>query len=381
MARGYGVRGSGPVHRVLPGPHSESGKGTMATNNNTPLRVDDREAGQTGAAGSVAATSVPSAGGGREPRAVAPSGTGRLGDRVLSGLASGAGIVVVALVALIAVFLLQQAWPALRQNEVNFLTSRDWRIDGIPFRFGVLDLLWATVVTSLVAMAIAVPFGVAIALFLTHYAPQWLRGPGATLIELLAAIPSIVYGLWGLAVVIPRFDPVRRWLQETLGFLPIFRDAGITGGTLLLIGIVLAIMILPIVTALSREVFAQVPITHMEGALALGATKWEMIRTAVLPFGKPGVISAAMLGLGRALGETIAVTFLVSSLPVGAAWSWSLLNGGETFASKIANNAAEFNNPQKTGAYIAAGLVLFILTFVVNAIARVIIERRKAFTE
>ena len=175
--------------------------------------------------------------------------------------------------------------------------------------------------------------------------------------------------------------PIEDWLSSRLSWLPIFEPTGITGGTIFFIGFVLAIMILPIVTAISREVFAQTPTTHKEGALALGATKWEMIYTAVLPFGKPGVISAAMLALGRALGETIAVTFIVSTLAVGSDWTWSLFNGGETFASRIANNAAEFDSPQKTGAFIAAGLVLFVLTFVVNAIARVVIERRKAFTE
>ena len=150
-------------------------------------------------------------------------------------------------------------------------------------------------------------------------------------------------------------------------------------GTIFLASIVLAIMILPIITALSREVFKQTPNEHKEAALALGATRWEMIRIAVLPFGRPGVISAAMLGLGRALGETIAVTIILST--TSGAFSWSLFFGGETFASKIANAASEFDTPSKTGAYIAAGLVLFILTFAVNAIARIIIERRKAFTE
>jgi phosphate transport system permease protein len=128
-------------------------------------------------------------------------------------------------------------------------------------------------------------------------------------------------------------------------------------------------------------VFAQTPVAHQEGALALGATRWEMIRTAVLPFGRPGVISASMLGLGRALGETIAVTIILSTLPGGAPWSFSVFNGGETFASRIANNAAEFDSPEKTGAFIAAGLVLFVLTFAVNAVARIVIERRKAFSE
>ena len=151
--------------------------------------------------------------------------------------------------------------------------------------------------------------------------------------------------------------------------------------TIFFIGVVLSIMVLPIVTALSREVFAQTPTSHREAALALGATTWETVRTAVLPFGKPGVISAAMLALGRALGETIAVTFIVSSLAPGTPWTWSLFNGGETFASRIANNAGEFDSAQKTGAFIAAGLVLFILTFLVNAVARIVIQRRVAFSE
>ncbi len=175
--------------------------------------------------------------------------------------------------------------------------------------------------------------------------------------------------------------PLETGLQDTLGWFPLFSTTGISGGTIFFIGIVLSIMVLPIVTALSREVFDQTPAAHKEGALALGATRWEMVRTAVLPFGRPGVISASMLALGRALGETIAVTFLVSKLADNTDWTWSLFNGGETFASRIANNAAEFDSPQKTGAYIAAGLVLFVLTFIVNAVARVVIERRKAFTE
>jgi phosphate transport system permease protein len=279
------------------------------------------------------------------------------------------------------VFLVSQAIPALSKNEANFLTSREWSVGGDNPRFGILEMLWTTTTASIIAMAIAVPIGVCVALFITEYAPQWLRRPAATLVDLLAAVPSIVYGLWGLIIFRPVVRPLEDWLSTRLGWLPLFAPTGITGGTIMFIGVVLAIMILPIVTAISREVFAQTPTTHKEGALALGATRWEMIRTAVLPFGKPGVISAAMLALGRALGETIAVTFIVSTLAAGSDWTWSMLSGGETFASRIANNAAEFDSPQKTGAFIAAGLVLFILTFVVNAIARVVIERRKAFTE
>ena len=282
---------------------------------------------------------------------------------------------------LVGVFLVSQAIPALSKNEANFLTSREWSVGGDNPRFGIMELLWTTTTASIIAMAIAVPIGVCVALFITEYAPQWLRRPAATLVDLLAAVPSIVYGLWGLIIFRPVVRPLEDWLSTRLGWLPLFAPTGITGGTIMFIGVVLAIMILPIVTAISREVFAQTPTTHKEGALALGATRWEMIRTAVLPFGKPGVISAAMLALGRALGETIAVTFIVSTLAAGSDWTWSILSGGETFASRIANNAAEFDSPQKTGAFIAAGLVLFILTFVVNAIARVVIERRKAFTE
>ena len=307
--------------------------------------------------------------------------TGRRADRLFSFASQGAGVTVLVLVTLVGVFLVSQAIPALARNEASFLTSREWTVGGDAPRFGILELLWTTTAASVIAMLVAVPVGVCVALFITEYAPQWLRRPAGNLVDLLAAVPSIVYGLWGLIVFRPIVRPIEDWLSSRLSWLPIFEPTGITGGTIFFIGFVLAIMILPIVTAISREVFAQTPTTHKEGALALGATKWEMIHTAVLPFGKPGVISAAMLALGRALGETIAVTFIVSTLAVGSDWTWSLFNGGETFASRIANNAAEFDSQQKTGAFIAAGLVLFILTFVVNAIARVVIERRKAFTE
>jgi phosphate transport system permease protein len=309
------------------------------------------------------------------------AGTGRLGDRLFGGAARGAGLLVIGLVTLIGVFLLWQAVPALARNEANFLTSREWVVAGDNPRFGIVELLWTTVASSLIAMAIAVPVGVGVALFITQYAPRWLSRPAASLVDLLAAVPSIVYGLWGVLTFRAAVLPAEQFLQDKLGWFPLFSATGISGGTIFFIGIVLAIMVLPIVTALSREVFAQTPVAHKEGALALGATRWEMIRTAVLPFGRPGVISAAMLALGRALGETIAVTFIVSTLARGSDWTWSLFNGGETFASRIANNAAEFDSPQKTGAFIAAGLVLFVLTFIVNAIARIVIERRKAFTE
>jgi phosphate transport system permease protein len=318
---------------------------------------------------------------GRRPLTGDRAGTGRFGDRAFAAAAQGSGALVIGLVTLVGVFLLWQAIPAIASDKVNFLTSREWSVsDSGNLRFGIVELLWTTVAASTIAMLIAVPVGVCVALFITQYSPRWLSRPAANVIDLLAAVPSIVYGLWGLKTFTPWFNPLQLWLSDHFGWIPLFSRTG-TSGTILLIGVVLAIMILPIVTALSREVFAQTPVTHKEGAIALGATKWEMIRISVLPFGRPGVISAAMLALGRALGETIAVTIIVSSLPQGAKWTWSLLNGGETFASRIANNAGEFDSPAKTGAFVAAGLVLFVLTFIVNAIARIVIERRKAFTE
>ena len=308
--------------------------------------------------------------------------TGRLGDRVFSGTARGASLLVIAIVTLVGVFLISQAIPALAKNKVNFLTSTQWNVDGTPLQFGIANLLWVTVISSTIAMIIAVPLGVAVALFITQYAPRWLSRPAASMVDLLAAVPSIVYGLWGLQVLGTHMDGIQAFLVKIFGWIPLFKDAGIgAASTILTVGLVLSIMVLPIVTALSREVFAQTPTINIEAALALGATRWEMIRTAVLPFGKPGVISASMLGLGRALGETVAVTVILSALASNTAWSWSVFNGGETFASKIANNAAEFDSPQKAGAFMAAGLVLFGLTFVVNAVARVVIERRKAFIE
>lgn len=307
------------------------------------------------------------------------AGGGRLGDRIFSGLATGSGVFVVALIAGVGAFLLAQALPALMDNQANFLTDRVWAVDDAEnLRFGIPDLLWVTVLSASMAMLIAVPIAIGVALCLTQYAPKRLARPFAYLVDLLAAVPSIVYGLWGIRVLMPHVKPVQDFLDSALGWFPLFEKTGVATGTIFLAGIVLAIMILPIVTAISREVFEQTPAAHKEGALALGATRWEMIRTAVLPFGKAGVISAAMLGLGRALGETIAVTIIVSKV---GDFSWSVLSGGETFASKIANNAAEFDSPTKTGAFIAAGLVLFLLTFVVNAIARIVIERRKAFSE
>ncbi|GAA1984776.1 phosphate ABC transporter permease subunit PstC [Amycolatopsis minnesotensis] len=303
----------------------------------------------------------------------------RPGDRVFKNLTTGAGVFIVALIGLIGIFLLIQAIPALQANKANFLTARVWATgDPNNLMFGILDLLLVTIATSLVALVIAMPVSLGIALFLTQYAPPKLARPFAYVIDLLAAVPSIIFGLWGILVLAPQLVPVARWLNETFGWIPIFADGNLGGnfaGTIFTAGVVLAVMLLPIITSLTREVFQRTPTPHLEGALALGATRWEVIRTTVLPFGKAGYIGASMLGLGRALGETIALSVIL--LQPSLNFDWSIFDGGATFASKIASNYAEFNNPTSAGAYIAAGLVLFLLTFLVNIAARAIIGDKK----
>jgi phosphate transport system permease protein len=306
----------------------------------------------------------------------------RRGDQIFRGAALFSGGLMVTLVVAIGVFLLIQAIPALRLDRVNFLTSRIWDTDSLDnLRFGIVDLLLVTVEVSLVALVVAMPVALGIALFLTQYAPKRLARPFAYLVDLLAAVPSIVFGLWGIFVLAPALFPVAHWLNQHLSLVFLFdRRNGAPGleggGNLLTAGIVLAVMILPIITAVTREVFSQTPRMQIEGALALGATRWEVITNAVLPFGRSGYISASMLGLGRALGETIALTIIVAG--VGGSFNGSLFSGGASFASKIALAAQEFSNPTLTGAYIAAGLTLFVLTFAVNSLARAIIARSGA---
>ncbi len=303
---------------------------------------------------------------------------GKSGDRLFHGASLGASLLIIALVVFIGVFLLWMALPSLARDRVNFLTSREWSVNGGDLRFGIADLLWTTVLSSVVAMVIAVPVSIGVALFITQYAPRRVAGPLAFVVDLLAAVPSIVFGLWGIIELAPRMQPISAFLQNKLGWIPLFAPGVSAGGTVLVASVVLAIMIVPIITAISRDVFAQTPTDHTEAALALGATRWEKIRMTVLPYGRSGVLSASMLGLGRALGETIAVMIILSTPSQGAPFSPSVFAGGETFASKIANNAQEFDTPTKTGAYIAAGLVLFVVTFAVNAVARLIAGRAGA---
>ncbi|MEV1083870.1 phosphate ABC transporter permease subunit PstC [Streptomyces sp. NPDC050211] len=307
----------------------------------------------------------------------AARGATRPGDRVFLGLARGSGIFLLAIMAAIAVFLTWRAAIAISKNDGNFLTTFEWNTGTQPPVFGIAVLAYGTVVSSIIAMAIAVPIAVAIALFITHYAPRRLSGPIAYVIDLLAAVPSIVYGLWGALILVPQMDGLFGWLNDYFRWTGIFSWEEGPARSMLTVGILLAIMILPIITNVSREVFNQVPQMHEEAALALGATRWEVIRMSVLPFGRSGVISASMLGLGRALGETMAVATVLS--PDFLIHGSLLDPGGGTFAQNI---AAKFPEADTFGqdALIASGLVLFVITLLVNGAARMIIARRKEFS-
>ncbi|GAA5065897.1 phosphate ABC transporter permease subunit PstC [Nocardia callitridis] len=307
----------------------------------------------------------------KDPEKSGRTAHSRLGETIFRSLATTAGATIVAAIGLIALFLLIRAVPSLLENKANFLTSTEFSTSSGSLSFGIRDLFMVTVLSSLLALLIAVPIGIGIALFLTHYSPKMLAKPFAVVVDLLAAVPSIVFGLWGIFVLAPWLDPVATFLNDKLGWFFLFSNGNVSlagGGTIFTAGIVLAVMILPIITSVTREVFNLTPRTHIEAAQALGATKWEVVRMTVLPYGRSGMIAGSMLGLGRALGETIAVLIVLRTSAQNG--GWSLFDGGYTFASKIASAAAEFNEPLPTGAYIAAGFVLFMLTFVVNALAR-----------
>ncbi|MEV0495076.1 phosphate ABC transporter permease subunit PstC [Streptomyces atratus] len=307
-----------------------------------------------------------------------PKAVGRAGDTIFLGLSRGSGILLLVIMASIAVFLTYRATLAISKDQGNFLTTLDWNPVGDKPVFGIAVLLFGTIVSSIIAMAIAVPIAVGIALFISHYAPRKLAAPLAYVVDLLAAVPSIVYGIWGALFLVPYLEGLNLWLDQFFGWTYVLEKTEVgVARSLFTVGILLAIMILPIVTSVSREVFLQVPKMNEEAALALGATRWEVIRLSVLPFGRSGVISASMLGLGRALGETMAVATVLSPSFVISA---HVLNpGGGTFAQNI---AAKFDEADQFGrdALIASGLVLFILTLLVNGAARLIIARRKEYS-
>jgi phosphate transport system permease protein len=289
--------------------------------------------------------------------------TSKLGDRIFSGISLGAGILILVTLAAVALFLFVEAWPTFGADVSEF--------DGSDtFLQYVAPLLFGTIWAAFLSLILALPLAVAVALFVSHYAPKRLAQSLGYFIDLLAAIPSVVFGIWGIAVLAPILSrSVYPWLEDNLGFLPFFAGPASTSGrTMMTAAVVLAVMILPIITAISREVFLQTPRLHEEASLALGATKWEMIKQAVLPYGRSGVISGAMLGLGRALGETMAVAIILSPADIITVNVISNQNPN-TIASNIALKFPE-SSGLEVNRLIATGLVLFFVTFLVNALAR-----------
>ncbi len=290
------------------------------------------------------------------------------GDRVFRGIIRAAVAAFVALMGAIVAALVVQSLPAIRQFGWRFLLTTNW--DPVAESFGALPFIYGTLVSSLLAMLIAVPLGVGAAIYLAELAPFWIRPPIGFLIELLAAVPSVVYGLWGIFILAPW---LRVWVQPalaaTLGFLPLFQGPPYGVG-MLAAGIILSVMTVPFIATVSREVLLAVPNSQREAALALGATRWETIRIAVLQYGRSGLVGAVLLGLGRALGETMAVTMVIGNRPEIA---WSLFAPGYTMASVLANEFTEATSDLYLSALVEIGLLLFVVTVIVNALARLLV--------
>jgi phosphate ABC transporter permease protein PstC len=314
----------------------------------------------------VEAASVP--GGGRSVLGRSP--LARLPDRALRWGLTALAATILALIAYFFVRLVGEASPAFeRFGVLGFTFGSEWNVNAE--QFGALPLLVGTLITSGLALLIGVPVAVAAAIYATELCPPRLRAALTLLVELLAAVPSVVYGLWGIFFLAPKLQPAEQWVANKLSFVPFIGGGLVTIPNYFITGLVLAIMILPIVSAISREVMATVPADHKEAALGLGATRWEMIRTAVLPFSRSGIVGGAMLGLGRAIGETIAVTILIGDAPK---LSSHLFEQGYSLAAVIANEFGEAQGLHRN-ALFAAGLVLFVLTLLVNGIARGMVLR------
>ncbi len=322
------------------------------------------------------------------PAAQAPAAAGLLrrrrssdrgGSRVFRGVATGAGALILVILAAVAAFLVVRAWPALTSTPERLSDAVAWFPKDSSILEFVGPLLFGSVLAAALALLLATPVSIGIALFISHYAPRRLAQALGYLVDLLAAIPSVVYGLWGGLVLAPLVEPVWERLAQWLGWFPPFSGpVSPTGRVMATVAVVLAVMILPIITAVCREVFLQTPRLHEEAALALGATRWEMVRTAVLPFARSGIVSAAMLGLGRALGETMAVVMILSP---GLLYSFDLFKAGQQ-QTIAANIALQFPEANLTGVstLIATGLALFVITLAVNMAARAIVARRKDFS-
>ncbi len=290
------------------------------------------------------------------------------GDQVFRALLRLAGLSLVLLVAAICAILTWKALPAIHKFGWSFLVTSVW--DPVAEHFGALPLIYGTLLSSLLALCLAVPLGIGAAIYLAELAPAYVRAPIAFMVELLAAVPSVIYGLWGVFVLAPVLRSyVQPALGKTLGFLPLFQGPPYGVG-MLAAGIILAIMIVPFIIAVSREVLLAVPTAQREAALALGATRWETTRMAVLRYGRSGLVGAVLLGLGRALGETMAVTMVIGNRPQISA---SLFAPGYTMASMLANEFTEATSNLYLSALIEVGLLLFVVTVLVNALARLLV--------
>ncbi|MDQ6778483.1 MAG: phosphate ABC transporter permease subunit PstC [Actinomycetota bacterium] len=318
---------------------------------------------------------TPVLGGGRS--ALERSPLARLPDRILKWGLLGIAAAVLVLITYFFIRLIGESTLAFNRFGVfGFVFHNRW----LPSRliFGAAAMVFGTVVTSAIALIIGVPVAVATALYLTELCPRRARGALTILVDLLAAVPSVVYGLWGVGVLIPKLKPAEQWFADTFSFVP-YVSGHVAGPSIFIAGLILAIMILPIVSAISREVISTVPAEHKEAALALGATRWEMIKIAILPYSRPGITGGAMLGLGRALGETIAVLLVIGDDPAIPKY---IFGQGYSLAAVIANEFGnESNVPISRSALLACGLVLFVLTLFVNGFARgyVLRKERKMF--
>lgn len=305
------------------------------------------------------------------PRVEAVPGAGRA-DKAFRVVTLASGLAVLAILVLILVSTTQRAWPAFQTEGIGFVTSADW----IPSldRFGALALIYGTVISSVLALLLAVPVSLGVALFINEAAPRRLRTPIVYVVDLLAAIPSVVYGLWGILVFAPWVQPIYQWVADTVGRWPglgaLFGPPAY-GKSIMTASTILAIMIIPIVTSLSREVIATVPSAQREAAYGLGATRWEMVRGAILPWSAGGIVGSVMLGLGRAMGETIAVALVIGS---SAQITSKLFQSGDAMASVIANQFGEAGDLHRS-ALIGLGVLLFVVTIVVNLTARTVVGR------
>ncbi|TVZ07252.1 phosphate ABC transporter permease subunit PstC [Trebonia kvetii] len=305
------------------------------------------------------------------------------GDKIFRAILRASGWSVFVITGMILLLLILRASKAFSFRRFGFLTTQNWIIYD-PQHFGIAAILPLGILIAVIAMIIAVPTGIAVALYISEYSPHALRKPLIAVIDLMAAIPSIIFGVWGLLFLEPRILGFDSWLGRHLGWIPVFSfrlstsTASNYATSTFIAGVVVSLMVIPIVTSLSRQVFSQAPQGEREGAYALGATRWGMIRTVVLPFGRGGVIGACMLGLGRALGETIAVTLILSAT---FRFNFHVLEtGGNSIASTIANEYASFPNAGSMGlsALMAAGLVLFGMTLIVNTLGAIVIGRSRS---